>query len=137
MPRGPEAEKAQRSIQEVVTACLRIQVLHAPHIAATADAEMDRIEALIRTQDSAALEAMEQLAEVQGVDPSPELDSALTAFRNLRHLTEQVLQLSRQNTNVKSAELSLGRMRLLSAQCQETLSALRKTVEAQGFKATR
>ncbi len=36
------------------------------------------------------------------------------------------------NTNIKSAALSLGKQRLISAQCQEILATLQKTVQTQG-----
>jgi hypothetical protein len=48
------------------------------------------------------------------------------------NLTGEVLKLSRMNTNIKSAELSLGKIRLISSQCQEILATLQGTVQAQG-----
>jgi hypothetical protein len=48
------------------------------------------------------------------------------------NLTGEVLKLSRMNTNIKSAELSLGKIRLISSQCQEVLTRLHETVQAQG-----
>jgi hypothetical protein len=54
------------------------------------------------------------------------------------NLTGEVLKLSRMNTNIKSAELSLGKIRLISSQCQEILATLKETVvQAQQFNATR
>jgi hypothetical protein len=51
--------------------------------------------------------------------------------------TAQVIDLSRQNTDIKSIELSLGRKRKISAQCGEILDSLEEAVKAREFKATR
>jgi hypothetical protein len=52
-------------------------------------------------------------------------------------VTGEVISLSRENTNVKSLELSLGKKRMISAQCEETLSALQEAIRSRTFKATR
>ena len=62
---------------------------------------------------------------------------ARTAFDELVKVTAQVIDLSRQNTNIKSFELSLGRKRKISAQCGEILISLEEAVKAREFKATR
>jgi len=51
--------------------------------------------------------------------------------------TREVIGLSRQNTNVKSFELSLGRKRKITAQCDEILSNLQEALRSKEFKATR
>lgn len=48
--------------------------------------------------------------------------------------TAAVLKLSRMNTNIKSAELSLGKKRLVSAQCQEILATLKQTIKTQPYQ---
>jgi hypothetical protein len=52
-------------------------------------------------------------------------------------VTAEVIKLSRQNSNIKSLELSLGKKRKLTAQCDEILAALQETVQRRTFKATR
>jgi hypothetical protein len=60
------------------------------------------------------------------------LKNAEIAYERFMNLTGEVLRLSRMNTNIKSAELSLGKKRLLSSQCQEILASLQKSIQAQG-----
>ncbi len=62
---------------------------------------------------------------------------AKTAFNELMKVTAQLIDLSRQNTNIKSFELSLGRKRKISAQCGEILVSLEEAVKGREFKATR
>jgi len=52
-------------------------------------------------------------------------------------VTAEVIRLSRENTNVKSFELSLGRKRKIAAQCDEILISLQEAVRSREFKATR
>jgi hypothetical protein len=51
--------------------------------------------------------------------------------------TAEVLRLSRLNTNVRSAELTLGKNRLVSSQCREILDGLEESVKAQQTGGTR
>jgi hypothetical protein len=48
-----------------------------------------------------------------------------------------VLELSRQNTNIKSFELSLNRKRKITAQCDDIVTSLQDAVQSRIFKATR
>jgi hypothetical protein len=50
------------------------------------------------------------------------------AFARYLELQAQVLSLSRENTNVRSLSLSLGRKRAAQAICQDTLAALQEAI---------
>jgi hypothetical protein len=65
------------------------------------------------------------------------LQEAETAYDEFSKVTAEVVDLSRQNTNIKSFELSLGRKRVATAECDEILLALLKVVQSKEFKATR
>jgi hypothetical protein len=52
-------------------------------------------------------------------------------------LNAQLIALSRQNSNVKSLALSLGKKRMLTATCDDTLRALQDALGKRGFAATR
>ena len=49
----------------------------------------------------------------------------------------EILALSRRNSNVHSLALSVGRKRLVAAQCDADLESLERAVLAHGFTATR
>ena len=116
---------------------IKIHYLHAPHIAEANDKEMDNIERDIKHQQEIVSKALNQLAFLVPKTNQASLQKAGTAFGELRQITAQVIDLSRQNTNIKSFELSLGRKRKITAQCDEILKSLEETVRGRSFKATR
>jgi hypothetical protein len=117
---------------EALTAGLRIVALHKPHIEEADDQEMDKIEQSIKSYDESARKALGSLRRIADLSDNEDLKNAETAYERFMNLTAEVLRLSRMNTNIKSAELSLGKKRLISSQCQEILSSLQTTVQAQG-----
>jgi hypothetical protein len=116
---------------------LKIHYLHAPHIAASNDDQMDKIEADIKRNEEVIRQALKGLKNLVPNFGQPALQKAGTAYDQLVKVTKQVIGLSRQNTNIKSFELSLGRKRKVTAQCDEILLALQEAVRNRSFKATR
>ena len=85
-------------------------------------------------------EALKSLAELSGIvgkESGEALLRANTAFSDFLEVTAKVIILSRQNSNVKSLELSLGRKRKTAAQCDEILSTFQNIAHDRTFKATR
>lgn len=117
---------ARPQAQAVLIAVLRLQALQAPHIEASSDAQMDRLEAAMQNLEQ---QAHRHLAELGNPGPASQ---ALAEFLKVHH---EILRLSRQNTNVKSVALSLGKKQLLTSECQARLAELDRAV--QDFKATR
>ncbi len=125
------------SSYKALTATLDIFVLHKPHIEEADDQRMDKIEGRMKSYEESARKALETLRRIANLRGKEDLKNAESAFERFMSLTGEVIRLSRMNTNIKSAELSLGKKRLISSQCQEILAALQETVQAQRFKATR
>ena len=134
---GSQCNKAVMLSYEALTAGLKIFALHKPHIEEADDQEMDKIEQSIKSYDESARKALGALHSIVGLSGNEDLKHADTAYERFMNLTGEVLKLSRMNTNIKSAELSLGKIRLVSSQCQEILTTLQETVQAQQFKVTR
>jgi hypothetical protein len=132
-----QCNTAIRLSYEALTASLNILALHKPHIEEADDQEMDKIEQRIKSYDESARKALSALRSTTGPSDNEDLKHAETAYERFMNLTGEVLKLSRMNTNIKSAELSLGKIRLISSQCQEILATLKETVQAQEFNATR
>jgi Four helix bundle sensory module for signal transduction len=132
-----QCSEAAMLAYEALTASLNIYALHKPHIEEADDQAMDKIEQRIKSYDESAKNSLREL--IRTVDPSnrEDLKNAENAYFQFMNLTSEVIRLSRMNTNIKSAELSLGKKRLISSQCQESLAALQEAVEAQQPKATR
>jgi hypothetical protein len=120
-----------------LTTGLKIHYLQAPHIAAADDRRMDTIEATIKRHEQEINESLKTLKALVPPEKQGAYREAKTAFDELMKVTAQVIDLSRQNTNIKSFELSLGRKRKISAQCGEILLSLEEAVKVREFKATR
>jgi hypothetical protein len=117
---------------EALTASFKIFALHKPHIEEADNKQMDKIEQSINSYDKSAKKALNTLSNITTLRDNPDLKNAQTAYDRFMKLTNEVLRLSRMNTNIRSAELSLGKKRLISSQCQEILATFQETVQAQG-----
>jgi hypothetical protein len=122
---------------KAITAGLKIHYLHAPHIAAANDDQMDKIEAAIKQYDDLIKRSLSKLKRLVPEEKQASLREAEAAYGDLARVTAEVLDLSRQNTNIKSFELSVGRKRKVTAQCDEILMNLQEAVRSKAFTGTR
>ena len=130
-------EQMVMPVFDAVTSCLRIHYLHTPHIKAASDREMDQIEAEMKDNNGTVERSLDMLTELAGERGRIALQDARTAYADFIKVTEEVVRLSRQNTNVKSLELSLGKKRAVTAECEGILTGLQEIVQSKTFKATR
>ncbi len=112
-----------------ITAGLKIYNLHSSHIAEASDEKMDQIETQIKAEENETTKSLDGLAEIVGEGSKDLLLQAKTAFSEFNDVAVKVIKLSRQNSNIKSLELSLGRKRKIAAQCDEILAAFQETVQ--------
>jgi hypothetical protein len=120
-----------------ITAGWKILSLHAPHIASASNNEMGKIEQVIRQNKEEIKNSLIKLKTILPENKQVSLREAEAAFTELVTVTARIIDLSRQNTNIKSFELSLGRKRKITAQCDEILTSLQQTVRSSSFQATR
>jgi hypothetical protein len=139
-----QAKKSSRPDNQIaeiacnaLVAGLKIHNLHAPHIASQNDDEMDRIEARMAQYADVIKTSLTQLKGLAPEEKQASFQEAEAAYEDLGKVTKEVIDLSRQNTNIKSFELSLGRKRKITAQCDEILISLQETLRSKEFKATR
>jgi len=128
--------RAQALAAKATVAVREIQVLQAPHIAEADDAAMTHMEkemADLYTQAGDAVKDLTALAPPK----SPGLTVAASALDQFKVLSDQLVALSRRNTNVLSLELSLREKPPLTSACDGNLRALQEALEAEGSKATR
>jgi hypothetical protein len=132
-----EAAAITRLSDQALTGALKVYSLQAPHIAAAADANMDQIEARMKTLDEQVMATLSRLRAL--VDPAsgPLADEAKAAYLHFREINVEIIALSRRNSNIRSFAVSLGQKRKVTAQCQENLAALQGAVQSTEFKATR
>ena len=122
---------------ESIIAILEVFALHKKHIEEPDDQEMDRIERKMKDYLDTAKKALHELRSIPKLRGNAELVNAESAYKRIVEINAEVVRLSRLNTNIKSAALSLGKKRLISAKCQEILGALQAMIESHRFKATR
>ena len=136
-PLRQEDPQIDQLVSKALVAGIKIHYLHAPHIAAANDEQMDKIEGSIRQNEEFINKSLSRLTHLVPEKKQASLQKAKTAYGELTKVTTQVISLSRQNTNIKSFELSLGRKRKITAQCDEILKSLEEEVRSRSFKATR
>jgi hypothetical protein len=108
-------------------ALLEIQVLQAPHIAESDDAAMTRIESRMKELARTARAAIDEL----------EAPAATAALDRFMGINDEIVALSRRNSNVRSLALSLGRKRMVTAECEDDLRALEDALAKHEYTATR
>lgn len=126
-----------RLAAQAVTAVREIQVLHAPHIAERDDAAMSKMEKEMAGLDASARDALKTLDGLVPSNARASLDSARAELDKFKVISDQIVALSRRNTNVLSLDLSLRKKPALAAACDERLSALQLALAKEGSKATR
>ena len=131
--RTPNEGRVEKSIYHAITNGLKIYNLHSPHIAEASDEKMDQIEAEMKTKENEVSKSLDELAGFTGEECRESLSQAKTAFFDFMDVTAMVIKLSRQNSNIKSLELSLGRKRKVTAQCDEVLAAFQETVQGRNL----
>jgi len=111
-------------------------VLQAPHIAESNDAAMTRMEGAMHDSAVSAKAALDRLKATlpRAGTPLAAADAALARFLSVN---ADIVTLSRKNTNVRSLALSLGRKRVVTAECEDQLRALGEALAKHESTATR
>jgi hypothetical protein len=137
-PAGAPGHQIVRLVFKAIADALKIHYLHGPHIAEATDQRMDELEGEMRRLDLEVRASLEELSRfVEGTEQRNLLASAQAAYDDFQKVTAEVVKLSRQNSNVKSLQLSLGKKRVIAAQCEDILASLQEVVRSRAFKATR
>lgn len=135
---SPDAVKIIRLASQAVTGALNIYALQAPHIAESAAVRMEEMEVVMKSLDGQVTDALQSLQALVDESGKPFLDTALASYKDFQKINAEVVELSRQNSNMRSYALSLGQKRRTTAQCLDMLVALQETVQkSMTSKATR
>ena len=131
--RGP----VELLVSEALLSVREIQVLHAPHIAEHDEAAMTLMEKRIADLEAKALDALKSLGALAPPEARPAFKDALSALDRFKAVSAQVVELSRNNTNWLSLDLSLRQKPELVAACSERLLALQEVLAREGPNSTR
>ena len=127
-----------RLASKALTGALNIYTLQAPHIAETTDTGMDRIEANMKQLDEQVRDALNSLDNLVGESGKLLIGEAWKHYQHFQTINAEVIDLSRQNTNIRSFAVSMGQKRNIMAQCLDLLNGLQDAVrEAAEPKATK
>jgi hypothetical protein len=132
-----DAAQVKALTATALSAVREIQVLQGPHIAEPDDAAMTRLEDRMASSEELARGALQTLAGLLPPASRPQLDGATAALDRFHDLNAELIALSRRNSNVRSLALSLGKKRMLTARCEETLHAIQDALRKHTFSGTR
>jgi hypothetical protein len=111
--------------------------MHAPHIAEAEDAAMTRMEGQMDASARAAGKALDELKTTLGPAAGPQIAAAGAALDRFMTIHREIITLSRRNSDVRSLALSLGRKRVVTAECEDRLRTLEEALAKHEFTATR
>jgi hypothetical protein len=135
---SPDAGPITRLAATAVMSALHPYTLHAPHIAESTATRMDELEAIMQRLDAQVTSALQGPQAMVDESGQPLLEAARASYTEFQRINAQIIDLSRQNSNIRSFTLSLGQKRTLTAQCQDALAALQEHVQqTMRYKATR
>ena len=110
---------------------LRIQTLLPPHIAEASDPRMDELEALMTKEDEQVRSDLEGLGALPKLGGDADLAAAASRYARFREIKDQILALSRENTNVRSLSISLNQKRKVMLDCHDVLSNLQEAIRTE------
>ena len=122
---------------KALVAALKILSLHPTHIQEASDTQMDELERTMKAEEDIASANLASLSPLVRDSERDALSRATAAFDDFLKVTNELVRLSRANTNVKSLALSLGKKRVIALECEDALTALNEKVQSRTFKATR
>jgi hypothetical protein len=138
MPRAPADKWRVEALGEKAIATVReIQVLQAPHIADADEAVMTRMEKNMATSEAAARDALKEMAPLVQPISQPKLAAASAALDRFMAVNQDIVSLSRRNTNVRSLALSLNEKAKAVSACEDALHRLRDALARRGYSGVR
>jgi hypothetical protein len=133
---GGETCMAETQAARAWAAVLEIRALYPRHIAEADDAEMTRMETAMAAAATRARTGLEQLTR-ELADAGSRLAQARAALDRFMEVHTEILELSRQNSNVRALALALGRKRTVAADAEAQLIAVEEALKTHDFSATR
>jgi hypothetical protein len=128
---------AELTAARATIAVLEIQVMYAPHIAEAEDSAMTELETQMGAAAARARRAVDELRGMLQPTSGPRVDSAAAVLDRFLAVHQEIIALSRRNSDVRSLALSLGEKRKLAAECEAHLQALEEALAKHEFTATR
>jgi hypothetical protein len=129
---APEARQVMLLAAGAQSGAWRIQALLPPHIFEESDQKMDEHEARMSNEDQKVRSELKELAALLG-SGSPDVETAMSGYARFTERKKQILDLSRQNTNVRSLIISLNQKRKAIQMCRAALDTLEQAIQAESL----
>lgn len=120
--------QAEALVARAVAAVRQVQVWHAPHIAEADGTVMTRLETQMADAMREARTALRELAPLVRPGGQTPLSTATAALDRFDAFTQELIGLSRRNSDVQSLALALGRKRVLAGTCEAHLRRLEEAL---------
>ena len=91
----------------------------------------------MRAAEDTARKALAELRTSLAPGAGASITAASAALDRFMTINQEIVALSRRNSDVRSLALSLGRKRTITAQCEDRLRALEEALAKHQFTATR
>ncbi len=124
-------------VQAIRADVYELLFLEARHNAEADEAAMTQMEQRATAVAADARQRLAQLARGTTGPAAPALRAAASFFERLMSTHDEVIALSRRNTNVRSLALTFGRARVVAAECADALRRLQDSLATHGSEATR
>lgn len=111
--------------------------IEARHNAEADEAAMTQLEQRATALAGDARERLARLSRATSGSPAATVKAATSLFERLMATHDEVIALSRRNTNVRSLALTFGRARIVAAECADVLRLLQDSLATHGSEATR
>jgi len=125
---SPEAKRVILLASGAQSGALRIQSFLPPHISERSDEKMDQLESLMAEEDDKVRATLTGLRALLGPGRNAALKTADSSYARFSEIQNEILHLSRQNTNVRSLVISLNEKRTAVSMCDDALNALEKAI---------
>ncbi len=101
---SPNAKQVILLAGEAESGALRIQALLPAHISEESDQKMDAMESSMTAEDRQVRKNLDELVVLVDPTESGDLHAAVAAYTRFNELRKQILEFSRENTNVRSLD---------------------------------
>ena len=128
---SPEENEIILLTDRIQIAALHIQTLIPLHIAEESDKKMDELEVRMGTDDDQIRKNLVSLTALPTLNRNADLVTATSCYARFSKIQAQILELSRENTNVRSLSISLNQKRKVMLLCQNTLDELQQAILAE------
>ncbi|NTU53312.1 MAG: hypothetical protein HGA97_06360 [Chlorobiaceae bacterium] len=127
---NPETKKTQmdKLSSDARIAIRTIAILQTRHVDAGAIPDKKGIEAAMKAEQAKVNTALKSLDRLTGKKNRGYIREAMTGFSEFMRVNEEIVRLSTLNTNKITVEISLGKKRMVEAECTRTLESLQKLV---------